>query len=368
MSSAQNTFYKNLLESTSECFLVCDADFNIIYLNKAAEELIGFSSSETADKKICDIILRDKDSCPVCCSNQETSFVPKNFVHLGEIKNSSGSKIPVRISHSAIKAAEADEYEGFITVLTPLSELTFLNQAHLDFVSTVSHELRTPLTSIKGFAETLLNSGDMLNDEQKKRFIGIIKNQTDRLTRLVENLLTVSRLEGQKDKTIYKEIDFERFLNQLVQILAPKIASHKVELEIAPNLPPIWADSDKLEQIMTNLIDNAAKYSQPGTNIKISGNYAKDSSDFLEITVSDNGVGIPQEALSKIFTKFSRIDNPLTRNVEGTGLGLYITKTLVEKLGGQINAYSNGKGSQFVVKLPVATPEKHAQMKFYPKE
>jgi len=368
LNSAQNIFYKNLLESTSECFLVCDSDFNIIYLNKAAEELLGFISSEINNKKICDIIFRDKEACPVCSCNKETSFIPKNFVHLGEIKNGAGSKIPVRISHSLIKTDEGEEHDGFVTVVTPLSELTFLNQAHLDFVSTVSHELRTPLTSIKGFAETLLNSGDMLNDEQKKRFIGIIKNQTDRLTRLVENLLTVSRLEGQKDKTIYKEIDFEKFLTQLVQILAPKIASHKVELTIIPNLPPVWADSDKLEQILTNLIDNAAKYSQPGTEINISANYAKDSSDYLEITVSDNGVGIPKDALSTIFTKFSRIDNPLTRNVEGTGLGLYITKTLVEKLGGQINAFSDGSGSRFVVKLPVATPEKHAHMKFFPKD
>jgi two-component system phosphate regulon sensor histidine kinase PhoR len=307
-------------------------------------------------KSCSEFIILNKNNCPICAGNIASGFIPEQFSHIADFKSKNGNCIPVRISHKNI-----DNY--YISVITPLSEIAFLNQAHIDFVSTVSHELRTPLTSIKGFADTLLAAGDKLDKEQQTRFISIIKSQIDRLTRLVENLLTVSRLESKKDKSIYKAINFKDFIAGILRGIAPKAQDHIIKTEIIPDLPAIWADSDKLEQIMTNLIDNAVKYSRSGTTINVQAGYLPDNPDYVEIKVKDQGIGIPKDQLSKIFTKFSRIDSPLTRQVQGTGLGLYITKTLVESMSGKITADSNENGSVFTVRLPVATPEKHASQK-----
>ena len=345
-----------------EGVLVCDLSFAIIESNKAIADITGRNKQELIGINLSDLIILNKTGCPICKSNADSAFIPDQFSHIAEIRTKNGENVPVRINH------KKNDNKQYICVISALSDIAFLNQAHMDFVSTVSHELRTPLTSIKGFADTLLAAGDRLDKEQQKRFISIIKTQIDRLTRLVENLLTVSRLESQKDKSIYKAITFKNFVEQLVHTISQKAQDHNINLVINPNLPQIWADSDKLEQIMTNLLDNAIKYSYKNTNIDIITSYVADNPDFVEIMVKDQGVGIPKEFQDKIFTKFSRIDNPLTSHVEGTGLGLYITKSLVESMGGRISLNSDDNGTTFILKLPVATPEKHTSSKFLEKD
>jgi len=350
-------FYKDIFENIPEGIMICDDFFRIIDVNNYFLQLTNLSKEDLQGKCCSEFIVLNKNNCSICTGNTDSGFVPEQMAHIADIKDKNGSNIPVRINHKSI-----DNY--YVSVITPLSEIAFLNQAHIDFVSTVSHELRTPLTSIKGFADTLLTAGDKLDKEQQTRFISIIKSQIDRLARLVENLLTVSRLESKKDKTIFKAINFKDFIAGILRGIAPKIQEHTIKTEIVSDLPAIWADSDKLEQIMTNLIDNAVKYSKSGTTITVQAGFSPDNPDFVEIKVKDQGIGIPKDQLSKIFTKFSRIDSPLTRQVQGTGLGLYITKTLIESMGGKITADSDESGSVFTVRLPVATPEKHAGQKF----
>lgn len=244
----------------------------------------------------------------------------------------------------------------------PFSEDVALTQAHADFVSTVSHEFRTPLTSIKGFADTLLRYGANLDPEQQKRFVTIIKHQADRLTRLVENLLTVSKLGAQKTPFIFRPIPLKKTVERIIQSVEGKLSEPRVfKVQIPEDLANVWADPDKFEQVMLNLIDNAAKYSYPNSQVTVSGQIDPEDDDKIRIDVADQGVGIPKEHLPNIFTKFSRIDNPLTREVEGTGLGLYITKSLTNAMGGQISVDSEDKvGTTFTVILPVATPERQA--------
>lgn len=234
-----------------------------------------------------------------------------------------------------------------------------LNQAHLDFISTVSHELRTPLTSIRGFADTMLASSDKLSKEQTEKFLSIIRNQSDRLTRLVENLLEISNF-SRKDNLILKSINFESFIRPLIMIFERKYQHHSYNVNIQKNLPPIWADSDNLEQIMTNLIDNASKYSNDSTPVTIDAKFIKNT---IEINVTDIGEKLPEGAENKIFNKFSRIDNPLTRKVQGSGLGLFITKNLTEKLNGKITAKNNDDGVTFTLTLPCVLPEEQMHSK-----
>lgn len=232
-----------------------------------------------------------------------------------------------------------------------------------DFISTVSHELRTPLTSIRGFAQTMLSSWDKLDDESKKKFIQIIEQQSNRLINLVENMLSVNKLQTFKEKLVYKNANANTLIEPVVQIIKHQYPNHNFEMKFNTKIPYIFVDIDKFQQIMTNLIENAAKYSNEGTQIIIKTDFSC-CSDYISIKVIDEGIGIKDEDQDKIFTKFSRLDNPLTRKAQGSGLGLYITKTLVEKMNGKITVKSNENGTAFEVFLPVENVENQAAKPF----
>ncbi len=241
------------------------------------------------------------------------------------------------------------------------------NQSYEDFISTVSHELRTPLTSIRGFSQTMLSSWDKLDDESKKKFIKIIEEQSQRLINLVENMLTVTKLKNETKSAIYSEFEIKPLIEQTGMILKNQYPSHNYKINSMKNLPAIFADKDKLAQIMTNLIENSFKYSPDNSATEI---YLKCDNSNIIISVSNIGNGIDETDYDKIFTKFSRIDNPLTRKVQGAGLGLYITKSLVDKMNGKISVNSlkldDDSGLSkitFELKLPLLNIEEQTRIK-----
>ncbi len=235
-----------------------------------------------------------------------------------------------------------------------------LEQKYLDFISTVSHELRTPLTSIRGFADTLLTSSDKLTPEQREKFLQIIKGQSERLIKLVENLLIISKMQSDSALFVYKSLSVRSILEQTIQIIKSQYPTHKFALDIPDVAPQIFVDVDKFQQIMVNLLENAAKYSEPESTVTVKVRVKEPD---LSIQIVDNGIGIEAEHLDKIFEKFSRLDNPLTRKTEGSGLGLFITKNLVEKMSGKINVASGCDGCTFEVLFPISTPEFQAAQK-----
>ena len=229
-----------------------------------------------------------------------------------------------------------------------------------DFISTVSHELRTPLTSIRGFSQTMLNSWDKLDDETKKRFLKIIEEQSNRLINLVENMLSINKLQAQKENLIYKESNLKLIIDPVISIVKNTYPTHKYIFEHNEKTPNILIDRYKFQQVMVNLVENAAKYSDEGTVITIK---TAPVGENVSIKVIDNGIGIAEENYDKIFTKFSRIDNPLTRKVQGSGLGLYITKNLVEKMDGKISVKSENGQTTFEILMPVKSVEDQARAK-----
>lgn len=231
-----------------------------------------------------------------------------------------------------------------------------------DFISTVSHELRTPLTSIRGFSQTMLSSWDKLDDDNKKKFLKIIEEQSNRLIKLVENMLSVTKLQSVNENFIYKETDIKPVINTVVSIVKNQYKDKSFEIDIDLHTPTILVDRDRFQQIMTNLIENAAKYSDDNSIIFIKSGFCNNC-EFVSIKVSDTGIGIAKEDYEKIFTKFSRIDNPLTRKVQGSGLGLYITKNLTEKMGGKISVESSDNKTTFEVLFPVCNLEVQARSK-----
>ncbi|CDE60732.1 two-component sensor histidine kinase [Fusobacterium sp. CAG:439] len=229
-----------------------------------------------------------------------------------------------------------------------------------DFISTVSHELRTPLTSIRGFSQTMLASWDKLDDESKKKFLKIIVDQSNRLINLVENMLSVTKLQNTKDNLIYKEVQVKPVVEMITSIVKNQYRDKNFNIEISDKIPPVLADKDKFQQIMTNLTENAAKYGYENSTITIKANLIQ---DMVAISVINKGIEIPEKDYEKIFTKFSRIDNPLTRKVQGSGLGLYITKNLIEKMCGKISVKSENNETIFEVTLPAANIERQAREK-----
>lgn len=324
----------------------------IVYANPAIAALCGLPVEHLVGRPISELLkLPAKSDCALCLGTGESWAT----VH-GGILSQDHEEIRIKIKHSPLPNHQV------LCLIDPFSEDTVLTQAHNDFVSTVSHEFRTPLTSIKGFADTLLNYGGQLPEDEKRRFINIIKDQAERLIRLVENLLTVSKLGASRMEMSFRPIPLKRLLDKVTQSVQAKHKHERVfQISVIPDAIEAWADPDRLEQVLINLIDNAVKYSPAHTPIAVKAELLSENEEQIRIQVIDQGAGIPQELLPKLFSKFYRVEGPMTSEVEGTGLGLYITKSLTNAMGGEITVDSTpNKGSTFTLTLPAATPERQA--------
>lgn len=359
MSLKTEDIYNTLLLKSADAVIVTDAAGLIQSVNPAFVRLIGCEEGELINHPLSSFV--DWHG-PEEGSQEEDLDEPRPVTVLTK----GGTEFVMPASHFKV-ADKNGNARGYLTMIYVI-QANSLQQAQTEFVSTVSHELRTPLTSIKGFADTILRAGERLDITQQRRYVGIIKDQADRLTRLVEDILAVSRLESKKLQLTIRAIDPREAIERVQQNLADKAKNHKVIVNVPPGLTPVWADADRLEQILTNLIDNAIKYSPAGTTVTISARAVgadingNDSSntEMVEFSVCDEGVGIPEEHLPQVFSKFGRLDNPLVRQTEGTGLGLYITRSLVLALGGKITVTSQPGNTTFIAQLPAATLEQQA--------
>lgn len=368
MGIKSQDIYSCLLEHSADGLVVSDQDGVITACNPSFIKLLGGSENELVGQKLSSVIDLDGDRAGDNNGGRTTSGSIQTIAQ-GSLENKSaprpatiicrsGMDLTMPVSHVPIKSS-SNALQGALTIVYIVQANT-VQQAQTEFVSTVSHELRTPLTSIKGFADTILRAGDRLDLSQQRRYVGIIKDQADRLTRLVEDLLAVSRLESKRMQLTIRAIDFNDAVQRVNRNLSDKAREHRIVVNVPPGLPPVWADADRLEQILTNLIDNAIKYSPPKTTVTVSARDIDGTPEMVEFAVSDQGVGIPEEHLPEIFMKFSRLDNPLVRQTEGTGLGLYITRSLVLALGGQIKVTSSPGNTTFTVQLPASNLEDQA--------
>ncbi|MGH8900274.1 MAG: ATP-binding protein [Egibacteraceae bacterium] len=221
-----------------------------------------------------------------------------------------------------------------------------LDATRSELVSTVSHELRSPLTSVKGFTKTLLAKWDHFTDDQKRQMLATVNEDADRVTRLLGELLDVSRIDAGRLQLRRRMVDVPEIVNRVTGRMAARTKhADRMEAEFNDEVPRLYADPDKVEQVFTNLIENAMKYGEGQVSIS-----ARVHDEAVQFTVTDQGAGIPPSHLVHIFTKFFR--RPGERRT-GTGLGLYITKGIVEAHGGRIWAQSEqGQGSQFHFTLP----------------
>jgi two-component system phosphate regulon sensor histidine kinase PhoR len=255
-----------------------------------------------------------------------------------------------------VQAAQVRNEEGkdlgTVAILIDMTEIKNIDKMKSSFVAMASHELRTPLTAIKGFTSTLLMDDEFTPDERRE-FLMIIDQECDRLRRLIDDLLNTARIEaGESLKPNYTRFHLPHLLEKVVTIQNQASNRHKVTLKAGPNIPDtIVGDEDKFDQILTNLLNNAIKYSPNGGDVFV---HASNEGDTLLFGVEDQGLGIPKDHLSKVFDKFHRVNNEDNRRIYGTGLGLYLVRHLVEQVHqGSIWVESEvGKGSTFWFRIP----------------
>lgn len=246
----------------------------------------------------------------------------------------------------------AAELEEKIAVAT--ERLRELDRAKSEFVSIVSHELRTPLTSIQGFSELLLTRP--IPAAEARQCLATIHREAERLGRIVTDLLDLSRIEsGRQNPLVPEPLELGPLITANAELFRSQSEAHAIECEIAEALPPVLADRDGLDRVLKNLLSNAIKYSPGGGVVRILAGVSAEDGERVELVVEDQGVGIPAEALPRIFARYARVPHPATGHVRGLGLGLALVKSLVEAQGGRVRVESEvGTGSRFIVSLPIA--------------
>ncbi len=329
--------------------LVMDAEKKLLYANpffektfSAAGKLEGKGLSEVVkDKTVLETVdrmLLSKEEKPqeIAVEGKGGRFFEVRLVHPPLANGGSGNLQKVLI--------------GFFHDVTDEKRVEAIKR---DFVANVSHELRTPLASIKGYAETLLD-GALDDKKTLKNFLTIIDRHANRMTALIEDLLTLSMLESHQIPMSFESLDIKGLINSVTQGFEKQAKDKDIKLimDIGKEIPKITADKDRLEQVIVNLVDNAIKYTNNGT-VRI---FARKTDNMLQIDVEDTGIGIPEKDIPRIFERFYRVDKGRSREMGGTGLGLAIVKHIIQGHNGKIWVRSEvGKGSAFSFDLPLSS-------------
>ena len=245
---------------------------------------------------------------------------------------------------------ETDRPDGVIAVIQDITEHVRLDNMQKEFVADVSHELKTPITSIMGYADTLLEGE--YDKETQEKFLNVIASEARRMARLVTDLLTLSRYDNNKKRTRKESFDLGELVKKCQDKLAIEIKkkNHNVNCFVTADVPPVYADKDDIERVVLNILTNSIKYTPEGGEIKIYVGFVYNDA---YIKIFDNGIGIPEEDLSRIFERFYRVDKARTREMGGTGLGLSIAKEILDKNGGSIDIKSTvGQGTEVVIRIP----------------
>lgn len=255
----------------------------------------------------------------------------------------------VKVLFAPFKDA-TDRPDGVIAVIQDITEHVKLDKMQKELVADVSHELKTPITSIMGYADTLLE-GDYDKETQSK-FLNVIATEARRMAKLVTDLLTLSRYDSNKKRAQKESFDLGDLVKKCQDKLAIEIKkkNHTVDCFVTADVPPVYADKYDIERVILNILTNSIKYTKEGGEIKIYVGFVYNDA---YIKIFDNGIGIPEEDLSRIFERFYRVDKARTREMGGTGLGLSIAKEILDKNGGSIDIKSVvGQGTEVVIKIP----------------
>ncbi|OLS40976.1 ATP-binding protein [Bacillus sp. MRMR6] len=350
-SEGERLLTQNILDTIKEGILLVDPSGRVIQVNEKMCDLIGSRPSEIVDKKYEDWIEELGNS------TEDGAEVTKFFEQIlfqGKVSEPSiiyHQHVPAeRVIQVYCEALERDGQKiGTVIVHRDISKEYEVDLMKSEFVSTVSHELRTPLASVLGFTELILNKE--LKPERQKKYLTTIYQEAKRLTALINDFLDVQRMEAGKQTYEKKYEDVAPILQDIIETYQLNNPNHAIHLEADTSHTMVYGDKDKLAQIFTNILSNAIKYSPNGGNIFVT---LFEEGSNLNIAIKDEGLGIPEDALDQLFTKFYRVDNSDRRKIGGTGLGLAIVKEIVKAHEGDITVQSVPReGSTFTISFPL---------------
>jgi len=338
VSKKKNQIETILLHMT-DGIIAFNMDGRIELINTAATRLLRLIPEDDSFEKIFEKLKVD--------INLEKIIYLENWT-------SSEEKVAVGDTHMHMHFAplknEEDIPTGVIVVIQDITEHVRLSNMRKEFVADVSHELKTPITSIMGYADTLLE--DEYDKETKDKFLNVIATEARRMAKLVTDLLALSRYDNDEMKQRKVEFDLGELVKQCQEKVQLEIEKkhQTVECFVTANVPQVFADKDGIERVVLNILTNSIKYTPDNGNIKIYVGFVYNDA---YIKIIDNGIGIPEEDLTRIFERFYRVDKARTREMGGTGLGLSIAKEILDKNEGSIDIKSKkGEGTEVVIKVP----------------
>lgn len=358
----QLTLEKNKMEavlmSIANGVVVCDNFDNVILINNQAQKLLEVNYNEILNTKIQ----------LYCDSNGELCFKEKIEIFKDtplDIMETKPLDFNIEVDKRVIKAVMSPmfsrnkDYVGYIIILIDVTKETEMDKIRSNFISNVSHELRTPVTVLRSYIDTLYNFGNDFDYNTQKEFIGVMNEEIIRLNRLVNDILDFSRLESNNVKLEKKVMNVSTIIENCVNSMQVLAQEHNLTFSIMkePDLPDVPLNEGSIERALKNILSNAIKYSPDNGRIKIRAERAR-MGEFVEVSVEDQGSGIPEEYQSRIFDRFFRIENN-THTIKGTGLGLHLVKISVEKHHhGQVFVESKlNEGSTFGFRLPINPPK-----------
>jgi PAS domain S-box-containing protein len=338
------------LELSVDALLVLDAKGRITFANSATEEITGYRPDELVGGSCASLLhVRDDRGRPILVDGWHPSARLRSTrrlpAHVVTIRNKDGTDVTTSVAGRYRRDA-AGQLDGAVLTLRRTARGRLSDVRGIEIVSTVSHELRSPLTSVKGYTSLLLSRWDQLSDQQKQMMIAQINHDADRVARLISELLDISRLEAGRLVLRRQLVELPRLTATIVERMRFEFPTLTCEATFPEDFPKVFVDPDKIEQVLTNLVENACKYASP-LDLRITGSA---TADRVSVAVSDHGEGIPATDLPKVGTKSYR---RTTGHPSGSGLGLWISRGLVESHGGELSIESIvGSGSTFRFTLP----------------
>lgn len=342
----------SVLDNMTSGVVMIDPAGRMMLLNRRAEEVLGFEHREMVGRPYSEAKQQYELSQIIQQGLEKQEAVHEEITfYFPEERLLELNLVPVHQSD--------DSFGGLLLVLHDVSAIRRLERMRSEFVANVSHELKTPITAIKGFAETLL--GGAVNDPvMSKQFMQIIYDESERLNRLIGDILELSKIESRRVPLQFSPIDLASFMERSMTILESEAARKSIAMTL-DNAPGIYleADEDRLRQVVANLLQNGISYTPEGGKVSVRTSLVQSEggSEMVQIRIVDTGIGIPRKDLPRIFERFYRVDKARSRVSGGTGLGLSIVKHLVELHHGSITVDSTvGVGTAFTIELPVIQP------------
>ncbi len=361
-SDVERVVARAVLDSMADGVFTLDWEKKITSFNPAAEQITGWPM-EDAIGRSCHEVMQSRypcgqdgaesggcdQSCPLLRLLADQDLMERGLTVEGTIENRYGETRHVSSTYSVV--ADRGDLLGAVVLFRDVTQRRELEQMKSDYAAALSHDLKTPLTAMKGYAVTLLRHGHKLDEDARKEALEVINFEIDRVSRMFDNLLHQARLEAGVKSQILTEVNPAKVIKQVVSLYAYSGRSHKLLSDVESEELMLVTDRDQLDQVLNNLVSNALKYTPGGSQVVVR---CQKEGDHMLFEVEDNGPGISAMELPLVFNRYHRVPGLSSQRARGTGLGLHITRMLVESLGGETGVRSEvGQGSCFWFRLPV---------------